>query len=222
VKNQRMSEHASPSFERPRQRMVSTQLRARGIVDERVLAAMLIVPRHKFVDSALAARAYQDCALPIGCGQTISQPYMVARMSELLELKGHERVLEIGTGCGYQTAVLSRLCRRVYSIERIEALHQRARQNLRAARLANVMLKCGDGLEGWADYAPFDAIIVTAGGFASDIWLQQLKPGGVLLMPEGADGQHRLVRRRRQAHIITEEYFDACTFVPLLKGVNHH
>ncbi len=222
MKNRLMPEHASPSFERPRQRMVSGQLRARGIVDERVLAAMLMVPRHKFVDSALAARAYQDCALPIGCGQTISQPYMVARMSELLELKGHERVLEIGTGCGYQTAVLSRLCRRVYSIERMEALHQRARQNLRAARLANVMLKCGDGLEGWEDYAPFDAIIVTAGGFASDIWLQQLKPGGVLLLPEGSDGVHRLVRRRRQALIISEEYFDACTFVPLLKGVNHH
>jgi len=202
--------------------MVNDQLRIRGIHDERVLAAMLSVPRHKFVDSALAARSYQDCALPIGCGQTISQPYMVARMTELLELTGHERVLEIGTGCGYQTAVLSRLCRRVYSIERIEALHRRARQNLRAARHANVMLQCGDGLNGWEEYAPFDAIIVTAGGFASDLWLQQLRPGGVLLLPEGSDGSHRLVRRRKQAHIIAEEYFDACTFVPLLKGVNHH
>jgi len=216
-----MSAHATPSFDRPRQRMVSEQVEARGIHNERVLAAMLSVPRHLFVDSALASRSYQDCALPIGCGQTISQPYMVARMTELLELKGRERVLEIGTGCGYQTAVLSRLCRRVYSIERIEALHQRARQNLRAARHANVMLKCGDGLKGWEEYAPFDAMIVTAGGFASDIWLQQLKPGGVLLLPEGADGSHRLVRRRKQAHIIAEEYFDACTFVPLLKGVHH-
>jgi len=216
-----MHEHTKLSFDRPRQRMVNDQLIARGIDDERVLAAMLSVPRHMFVDSALASRAYQDCALPIGCGQTISQPYMVARMTQLLELKGHERVLEIGTGCGYQTAVLSRLCRRVYSIERIEALHCRARQNLRMARHANVMLKCGDGLEGWEEYAPFDAIIVTAGGFASDLWLQQLKPGGILLLPEGRGGTHRLVRRRKQAHIITEDYFDACTFVPLLKGVNH-
>jgi len=222
VNNLLMPEHANPSFDRPRQRMVSVQLKARGIRDERVLAAMLSVPRHLFVDSALAARAYQDCALPIGCDQTISQPYMVARMSELLELKGHERVLEIGTGCGYQTAVLSRLCRRVYSIERIEALHKRARQNLRAARHANVMLKCGDGLEGWEEYAPFDAMIVTAGGFASELWLAQLKPGGVLLLPEGSGGAHRLVRRRKQAHIIAEEYFDTCTFVPLLKGVKHH
>jgi len=216
-----MPKHAKLSFERPRQRMVNDQLLARGIDDERVLAAMLSVPRHIFVDSALASRAYQDCALPIGCGQTISQPYMVARMTQLLELKGHERVLEIGTGCGYQTAVLSRLCRRVYSIERIEALHRRARQNLRMARHANVMLKCGDGLEGWEEYAPFDALIVTAGGFASDLWLQQLRPGGVLLLPEGKGGTHRLVRRRKQAHIVTEDYFDACTFVPLLKGVNH-
>ncbi len=216
-----MPKHAKLSFERPRQRMVNDQLLARGVDDERVLAAMLSVPRHIFVDSALASRAYQDCALPIGCGQTISQPYMVARMTQLLELKGHERVLEIGTGCGYQTAVLSRLCRRVYSIERIEALHRRARQNLRMARHANVMLKCGDGLEGWEEYAPFDALIVTAGGFASDLWLQQLRPGGVLLLPEGKGGTHRLVRRRKQAHIVTEDYFDACTFVPLLKGVNH-
>jgi len=216
-----MPKHAKLSFERPRQRMVNDQLLARGIDDERVLAAMLSVPRHIFVDSALASRAYQDCALPIGCGQTISQPYMVARMTQLLELKGHERVLEIGTGCGYQTAVLSRLCRRVYSIERIEALHRRARQNLRMARHANDMLKCGDGLEGWEEYAPFDALIVTAGGFASDLWLQQLRPGGVLLLPEGKGGTHRLVRRRKQAHVFTEDYFDACTFVPLLKGVNH-
>ena len=219
VKNHLPTDPALAAFERPRQRMVQNQLLARGISDERVLAAMMAVPRHLFVDSALAARAYHDCALPIGCGQTISQPYMVARMSQLLELDGTERVLEIGTGCGYQTAVLSRLCRRVYSIERIEALHGRARQNLRAARHASAMLKCADGRDGWEEYAPFDAIIVTAGGFASDIWWRQLKAGGVLLMPEGEGGAHRLVRRRKQAHIIHEEYFDACTFVPLLGGV---
>jgi len=202
--------------------MVTEQLVARGIDDANVLAAMLSVPRHLFVDSALASRAYHDCALPIGSGQTISQPYMVARMTQLLELKGYERVLEIGTGCGYQTAILSRLCRRVYSIERVKALHVRARQNLRAARHANVMLKCADGCQGWEEYAPFDAIIVTAGGFAPDVWMRQLAVGGVLLLPEGEAGDHRLVRRRRQANGYHEEYFDACTFVPLLEGVHNH
>ncbi len=222
MKHHLIPEQTRLVLDRPRKRMVNDQLIAKGINDERVLATMLAVPRHLFVDAALAARAYHDCALPIGCGQTISQPYMVARMSQLLELKGSERVLEIGTGCGYQTAVLSRLCRRVYSIERIQALHDRARQNLRTARHANVMLKCADGLAGWEEYAPFDAIIVTAGGFASDIWLQQLKPGGFLLFPEGDDGQHRLVRRQRHARGYSEQHFDACTFVPLLKGVHHH
>ncbi len=213
---------AAPSFMRPRQRMVDEQLRARGILDERVLAAMAMVPRHLFVDAALASRAYHDCSLPIGEGQTISQPYIVARMTQLLELGGGERVLEIGTGCGYQTAVLSRLCRRVYSIERIQSLHERARQNLRTARHANVMLKCGDGRLGWEEYAPFDAIIVTAGGFASDVWLTQIRVGGVLLMPEGEGGEHRLVRRRKLADGVEECYFDACTFVPLLDGVSHY
>ncbi len=202
--------------------MVEEQIRARGIADERVLAAMAVVPRHLFVDPALAARAYHDCALPIGEGQTISQPYMVARMTALLELKGDERVLEIGTGCGYQTAVLSRLCRRVYSIERIPALHAKARSNLRRARCAaNVMLKCGDGLLGWPEYAPFDAILVTAGGFASEAWMAQLREGGALVLPEGEGGAHRLVRRVRQGDGWREERFDACTFVPLLPGVRH-
>jgi len=201
--------------------MVAEQLVPREIDDSRVLEAMSIVPRHLFVDAALASHAYQDSSLPIGEGQTISQPYMVARMSQLLELKGNERVLEIGTGCGYQTAVLSRLCRRVYSIERIESLHERARQNLRKAKHANVMLKCGDGMLGWEEYAPFDAIIVTAGGFASDIWLEQLKDGGFLLFPQGEEGGHRLVRRRKQGKQVMDEFFDACSFVPLLEGVNH-
>lgn len=212
---------AGLSFERPRKRMVAEQIVARGVSDPRVIEAMEIVPRHLFVDAPLQSRAYQDSALPIGEGQTISQPYMVARMSELLMLKGNERVLEIGTGCGYQTAVLSRLCRRVYSIERIESLHEKARQNLRRARHANVMLKCGDGMLGWEEYAPFDAIIVTAGGFASDVWLDQLQEGGILLMPEGRQGQHRLVRRTKLASGISEEWFDGCTFVPLLEGVSH-
>jgi len=206
------------SYERPRRRMVEQQLIPAGISNNRVLQAMNMVPRHLFVDDALLGHAYQDSSLPIGEGQTISQPFMVARMSELLALEGHERVLEIGTGCGYQTAVLSCLCRRVYSIERIEALHKKARKNLRKAHHANVMLKCGDGLRGWEEYAPFDAIIVTAGGFASDVWMEQLVEGGMLLMPEGANGSHCLVRRKKLADGIEEEYFDACTFVPLLEG----
>lgn len=215
------SSQAGLSFERPRKRMVAEQIVARGVSDPRVIEAMEIVPRHLFVDAPLQSRAYHDSALPIGEGQTISQPYMVARMTELLMLNGEERVLEIGTGCGYQTAVLSRLCRRVYSVERIESLHEKARQNLRRARHANVMLKCGDGLLGWAEYAPFDAIIVTAGGFASDVWIEQLREGGILLMPEGKQGQHRLVRRTKQGTGFSEEWFDMCTFVPLLEGVSH-
>jgi len=210
------------SFERPRRRMVDEQLIPAGISDVRVLQAMNVVPRHLFVDDALLGHAYQDSSLPIGGGQTISQPFMVARMSELLSLEGHERVLEIGTGCGYQTAVLSCLCRRVYSIERIAILHEKARKNLRQAHLANVMLKCGDGLLGWEEYAPFDAVIVTAGGFASDVWMDQLREGGVLLMPEGEKGSHRLVRRKKLKEGIEEEYFDACTFVPLLEGELRH
>jgi len=206
------------SFERPRRRMVEEQLIPAGITDTHVLHAMNTVPRHLFVDDALLGRAYQDSSLPIGARQTISQPFMVARMSELLSLEGHERVLEIGTGCGYQTAVLSCLCRRVYSIQRIAILPTKARNNLRQARHANVMLKCGDGLLGWEEYAPFDAIMVTAGGFASDVWMQQLREGGVLLMPEGERGSHRLVRRKKLKEGVEEEYFDACTFVPLLKG----
>jgi protein-L-isoaspartate(D-aspartate) O-methyltransferase len=213
--------HTNLTFERPRKRMVAEQLVPRGVDDPRVLEAMSIVPRHLFIDPALSSHAYQDSSLPIGEGQTISQPYMVAKMSQLLELKGDERVLEIGTGCGYQTAVLSRLCRRVYTVERIESLHERARQNLRRARHANVMLKCGDGMLGWEEYAPFDAIIVTAGGFASDVWMEQLRDGGVLLFPEGQGRAHRLVRRKKSGGEIIEEQFDMCTFVPLLEGVNH-
>lgn len=206
------------AFERPRNRMIQEQLVMRGVTNSRVLDAMSIVPRHMFVDSALASHAYQDSSLPIGEGQTISQPYMVGKMSQLLELKGHERVLEVGTGCGYQTAVLSRLCRRVYSIERIPSLHDRARHNLRAARHANVMLKCADGTEGWEEYAPFDAILVAAGGETPQVWSRQLREGGVLVMPVGKAGEHVLVRLRKRRNEWFEEYFDTCTFVPLIYG----
>jgi protein-L-isoaspartate(D-aspartate) O-methyltransferase len=199
--------------------MVEEQLAARGISDSRVLDAMLHVPRHMFVDAGLASHAYQDSSLPIGEGQTISQPYMVAKMSQLLGLEGHERVLEIGTGCGYQTAVLSRLCRRVYSIERIPILSERARSNLRAARHANVMLKCADGRLGWEEYAPFDAILAAAGsGDIPSAWVEQLRDRGVLVMPLGSGNTHVLVRLRKCGREMVEERFDACTFVPLLAG----
>lgn len=209
------------SYERPRRRMVAEQLVPRGIDDPRVLEAMGTVPRHLFVDAALAAHAYQDASLPIGEGQTISQPYMVGKMSQLLELRGHERVLEIGTGCGYQTAVLSRLCRRVYSIERIAGLLERARRNLRAARHANVMLRCADGTLGWEEYAPFDAVLVAAGGALQPAWVEQLADGGVLVMPVGEGGNFTLLRLRKHGQEMVEERFDPCSFVPLLTGVNH-
>jgi len=208
------------SYDRPRQRMVQEQLVNRGITSPRVIAAMSQVHRHLFAGDALRTHAYKDKSLPIGEGQTISQPYIVAKMTELLDLKGHEKVLEIGTGCGYQTAVLSLLCKRVYSIERIESLHYLARSNLRKGRHSNVMLKCGDGLQGWEEYTPFDAIIVTAGGFASDVWLEQLVDDGFLLLPEGEGKSHRLVRRQKREDEVVEEYFDDCTFVPLLSGVS--
>jgi protein-L-isoaspartate(D-aspartate) O-methyltransferase len=144
---------------------------------------------------------------------------MVAKLCQLLELKGHERVLEIGTGCGYQTAVLSRLCRRVYSSERIPEFMERAKRNLRAARHANVMLKCGDGMLGWEEYAPFDAILAAAGGErVPAAWMEQLCDGGMLVMPVGKGRAHRLVRRRKQLKGFAEEFFDECTFVPLVCG----
>jgi len=218
--NKQASGVIGQSYERPRQRMVDEQIIVRGITAPRVLEAMRHVQRHLFVGQALVTHAYQDKSLPIGEGQTISQPYMVAKMTALLNLEGHERVLEIGTGCGYQTAILSLLCKRVYSIERIEALHKLAKSNLRQGRYSNVMLRCGDGLLGWEEYAPFDAIIVTAGGFASDLWLDQLVEGGVLLLPEGSGRSHRLVRRQKLTDGVKEEFFDDCTFVPLLAGVS--
>jgi len=208
----------SLSFELPRRRMIENQLIPAGIQNQSVLDAMYHIHRHLFVDPPLVAHAYQNSALPIGARQTISQPFMVARMTELLNLKGHERVLEVGTGCGYQTAILACLCQHVYSIERIQILYQKAQQNLLNSDIHNVTLKCGDGRQGWEEFAPFDAIIVTAGGFASDTWMQQLCDGGVLLMPEGEDGQHCLAHRTKTNSGVETSYFDDCSFVPLLEG----
>jgi protein-L-isoaspartate(D-aspartate) O-methyltransferase len=181
----------STAFERDRTRMVEDQLVRRGIADERVLGAMRRVPRHLFVDEALRDRAYGDHALPIGEEQTISQPYIVALMSSLLGLTGQEKVLEVGTGSGYQTAVLAELARRVCSIERLPRLAQRARTVLDGRGYSNVWIRVGSGTLGWPDEAPFDRILVAAGGPAVPPPLfEQLAPGGRMVLPLGdVEGQ---------------------------------
>jgi len=201
-----------------RRRMVDQQIVARGITDQRVLDAMLQVPRHLFVEAGLQSHAYSDASLPIGEKQTISQPYMVAAMSSALELKGHERILEIGTGSGYQTAILSLLAKRVYSIERISVFAGRARKMLDQLCLSNVNIKVGDGTIGWRDQAPFDGILVAAG--APDIpadYLQQLEIGGKLVLPVGDRSQQLLMRvTRREDGTFKREQLMDCRFVPLI------
>jgi protein-L-isoaspartate(D-aspartate) O-methyltransferase len=197
--------------------MVEEQIRARGVADPRVLGAMAKVPRHLFVEEALRDRGYTDRALPIGDKQTISQPYMVAIMSEALELRGCERVLEIGTGSGYQTAILSELAESVFSIERIAPLAQAARRRLEALGCYNVLIQIGDGTIGWNEHAPFDAILVTAG--APSIprpLLDQLKVGGRLVLPMGEDAAQELVRLRKDEQGIHEEALGECRFVKLI------
>ena len=173
-------------FERERERMVHDQLVGRGIADERVLAAMRRVPRDRFVEEALRDRAYGDHALPIGEQQTISQPYIVALMTSLLELRGTEKVLEVGTGSGYQTAVLAELARRVCTVERLPGLALRARALIEGLGYTNVWVRVGSGTLGWPDEAPFDRILVTAGGPAIPPPLfQQLADGGRMVLPVG-------------------------------------
>ena len=189
------------------------------IADRRVLRAMSDLPRHIFVPEALQARAYGDHALPIAEGQTISQPFIVARMSELLELTGNERVLEIGAGSGYQTAVLSRLAAQIYAIERLPELAREAQARIRSLGIHNATIKCFDGTLGWNAHAPYDAILVAAGGpeIPSPL-VAQLKIGGRLVIPVGADGRdnQRLVRVIRTEDGYKEEDHGACAFVPLI------
>ena len=204
---------------RTRDRLVQ-RLVEQGIRSEAVLGRIRNVPRHLFVDEALASRAYEDTALPIGLGQTISQPYIVARMTEaLLEGFEGETVLEIGTGCGYQTAVLAPLVRRIYTVERLPELLRRARRLLRELDLYNVQFRPGDGWEGWRKYAPYDGIIVTAAAPETpEKLLQQLAPGGRMVIPVGPAGCQDLLLVTRRSDHFEQRSLGAVSFVPLVQG----
>lgn len=210
----------APRFQRARERLVAS-LSDLGILDQRVLEALRGLPRHLFVEEALAGHAYLNKSLPIGQGQTISQPYTVARMTEALFAAGDcDRVLEIGTGCGYQTAVLAQLARRVYSVERISLLSERAERLLRALRIRNVRLRHGDGVFGWPEYAPFDGILVTAAGEGVPRQLaEQLAEGGSMVMPLDRGDDQVLMRLTRTQSGYRHELLESVTFVPLLTGV---
>lgn len=206
-----------PDFAAARAAMVREQLAARGIRDQRVLAAFLAVPRERFLAPELASRAYEDTALPISAGQTISQPYMVATMTEALALRGDERVLEIGTGSGYQAALLSRLARRVYTVERHRELSERAQLVCHELGYANLAFRLLDGGQGWPEEAPFDAILVTAGArrVPSDL-LAQLGLCGRMVVPVGPDEMQTLLLLCKGPEGIQETPITPCRFVPYI------
>ena len=198
----------SDRYEMARQRMVAEQLVPRGINDPRLLEVMAQVPRHLFVDDAMRGQAYGDHPLPIASGQTISQPYIVACMTQALELTGSERVLEIGTGSGYQAVILARLCEQVYTVERINTLLATARRVFDQLRCYNILSKLDDGTLGWPEHGPYDAIMVTAGGpVIPEPLLAQLAPGGRMVIPVGGQGfqELKLVRRGREGEAEGEE-----------------
>lgn len=206
------------NLENARKRMVESQIKARGINDSRLIDAMRKVPRHLFVEEAMAGQAYSDTALPIGEKQTISQPYMVALMTELLQLTGTEKVLEIGTGSGYQTAILAQLAARVYTLERVRPLALKARKVLDSLGLLNINMRIEDGTAGWEAEAPFDAVIVSAG--APDVpgqLIDQLSVGGRLVIPVGTQAEQVLARLTKAADgSVTREDFINCKFVRLI------
>jgi protein-L-isoaspartate(D-aspartate) O-methyltransferase len=204
-----------------RSRMVERLREHYKVSDTRVLEAMNALPRHLFVPEAIKSQAYNDNALPISSGQTISQPFIVARMTELLELKGDEKVLEIGAGSGYQTAVLCSLARKIFAVERVPQLAAGAEQKLRQLGIRNFSMKTADGTEGWDTYKPFDAILVAAGGPSiPQPLVDQLKVGGKLVIPIGDDRKHqRLVRVIRTEADPAIEDHGPCAFVPL---IGHH
>jgi len=197
--------------------MVQEQILARGVTDARVVAAIRKIPRHVFVDPGIVNRAYDDCALPIGEKQTLSQPYMAARMSEALNLTGGEKVLEIGTGSGFQTALLAELCFNVFSVEKLRALSRRARALLDQLDYHNIALHFGDGTIGWSEHAPYHAIIVTAGApQAPRPLLDQLAVGGRLVIPIGDEQSQTLIRLTRTRASFKKEQLGECKFVKLL------
>jgi protein-L-isoaspartate(D-aspartate) O-methyltransferase len=206
---------------RTRERLIR-RLSEAGIHSSEVLAVMRDLPRHLFVDEALASRAYEDSALPIGHGQTISQPYTVARMTQvLLERAKPDTVLEIGTGSGFQTAVLASLVRRVYSVERVRELSDRAQLRLQSLKKRNIRFRYGDGALGWREYAPFEGILVTAAPRGVPRALaEQLAPGGVMVLPMGEGSQQILVRVTRIEDRFEQEVIEPVSFVPLLTGVS--
>jgi protein-L-isoaspartate(D-aspartate) O-methyltransferase len=217
-----MSDHTSTStstsadpYAEARERMVSEQIAGRGIQDARVLAALSRVPRHELVPEDVRAHAYEDRPLPIGHGQTISQPFVVAYMTEQLRLRGNERVLEIGTGSGYQAAVLAEIAKEVFSIEIVAPLGERARADLERLGYRNVQVRIGDGYRGWPEQAPFDAIIVTAApGHVPQPLIDQLALDGRLVLPVGGFDQE-LLRIERRADGIHEERLIDVRFVPM-------
>jgi protein-L-isoaspartate(D-aspartate) O-methyltransferase len=205
------------NFEKERLRMVEEQIVSRDVKDERVLAAMRKVPRHEFLPEAIRGMAYADNAIPLGEGQTISQPFMVALMTELLELTGTERVLEIGTGSGYQAAVLAELCEKVYTVERIKLLADRARATLDRLGYRSVAIKVYDGTYGWKEMAPFDAIMVTAG--SPDVpapLVDQLKDGGRMVIPVGERYSQTLLKIVKTPEGAVKQRSIPCVFVPLI------
>ena len=204
--------------QRTRDRLVR-RLKDHGIRDQRVLDVIGATPRHIFIDEALAHRAYEDTALPIGHGQTISQPFIVALMTQTLLDRPRDRVLEVGTGSGYQTAVLAALVKQVYSVERIQALIDRARERFRAMHLRNIRLRFDDGNLGWPEYAPFDGIIVTAAARSvPDALVAQLAVGGRMVIPVGEASAQRLRVIDNTTDGLREENLEYVRFVPLLRG----
>jgi protein-L-isoaspartate(D-aspartate) O-methyltransferase len=204
-------------FKKERLAMVEDQLRRRGIHDQRVLEAMAKISRHSFVSPEYQAAAYEDRPLPIGEGQTISQPYMVAVMTQSLELTGGERVLEIGTGSGYQTATLAELAKAIFTVERIQVLIQRAQKVLQNLGYENIFFLHGDGTKGWPENSPFEGIIVTAGApEVPQMLTSQLADGGRLVIPVGPRYTQTLYKVTRKGNRFMEEDITGCVFVPLL------
>ncbi len=214
-----LTEGIGMTSQRTRDRLIA-RLRQEGISNEDVLSVMRNIPRHLFMDEAMASRAYEDTALPIGHGQTISQPYIVAKMTEaVLQMGTPSKVLEIGTGSGYQTAVLSQLVDQVYSIERISHLWTQARQRLAALKIYNVQIRLGDGYAGWEKHAPYDVIIVTAAPeLVPEKLVKQLNVGGRLIIPVGKSMQQRLTIITREEQGSSQQELEWVSFVPMLKG----